>query len=430
MDTWRFGKVAMGDVWRPDAGARESFQWAFEHGFVGRDFIEAVHGPMRSITEGQGGMWDSLARLSEYPVVASEEASRLYSFALGRRVGKDFFRMSEEESRMFAGQFVNNTMYGYGAADRPRMLTGALGAGWGLFKNWTTNYTGNLARYTASASRGNFGPLMWSGATTGAVGGLAALPAAGMADGMSRILADKPLSDFVYELVGNDPGDDSKPWAADMMMHGFFSNLGFTLRSRASVPTSHLMTDITMFTNISILDRAGAALGAMGTAIEDTMDFRLPMNNPQFRREMLRAFAPRTLQRAMTTFGEQGVTSLRTGNSLLPALNLYEGTLRSVGLTPVRVANAFEVHQNKIYDAKQKREAVQKLGRRWADAEMNRDWHEIARIINDAAWGEGVPIDSVQRSADAHLHKMTNPLTRRQFDDTQTRKRLQMRGIY
>jgi hypothetical protein len=429
MDTWRFAKVAMGEVWRPDAEGRAALQWAFEKGAVGRDFVEAVHGPLRALSEGKGGIWDNLQRASEFPVVASEEASRAYSFMLGRRVAKDFFRMSEGEARVFGEQFVNNTMYGYTAGDRPRMLTGALGAGWGLFKNWTSNYTGNLGRYTAEASRGNFTPLMWAMGSTGAVGGLAALPAAGMADGFSRFFADKPLSDLVYDWVGNDPGDDSKPWTADMMMHGIFSLAGFTLRSRASVPSSHLATDITMYANISILDRAGAALQGLGTAIEDSMDLKVPLNNPKFRREMLQAFAPRTLQRAMTTFGEQGVTSLRTGNSLLPALNLYEGTLRSVGLTPIQVANAFEVHQNKIYDAKEKREAIQKLGRRWADAEMNRDWHEIGSIINDAIWQYSIPIDSVQRSADARIRKMMYPLSERQFNDAQDRKRMQMRGI-
>lgn len=430
MDTWKFAKVAMGDVWRPDAAGKEALQWAFERGAVGRDFVETVQGPMRALASGKGGMWDNLARMSEFPVVASEEASRAYSFMLGRRVAKDFFGMEEEAARTFGAQFVNNTMFGYSTADRPRMLTGALGAGWGLFKNWTTNYTANLGRYTAEASRGNFGPLMWAGATTGAVGGLAAIPAAGMADGLSRILADKPLSDLLYDFVGNDPGDSTKPWMADMMMHGFFSNLGFTLRARSSVPTSHLATDMTMFANISVLERAGSGLSAIGTMLDDLSDLRNPVRNPQFNRELLRAFAPRTLQRAMTSFGERGVSSLRTGNSLLPALNMYEGVLRIAGLTPVRVANAFEVHQNKIYDADAKRLAIQDLGRRWADAELNGDWEELRRVYQDAIIDENIPIGSVKRSADARMRNMSSNLLDRQLTDTQDRARLKMRGLY
>jgi hypothetical protein len=250
-----------------------------------------------------------------------------------------------------------------------------------------------------------------------------------MADGFARLMGDKPTSDLIYDWVGNDPLDNSKPWMADMMMHGVFSNLGFTLRNRAAVPSSHLATDLTMFANISILDRASAALKGLGTAVDDAMDFRVPLANPKFRREMLRAFAPRTLQRAMTSFGERGVTSMNTGNSLLPALNLYDGLFRSIGLTPIKVANAFEVHQNERFDADAKRDAIQKLGRRMADAELNRDWMEIGRIINEAAWVHSVPIDSVQRSMNVRLRNMTQPSATRQFDNERARKRLQSRNL-
>jgi len=430
MDVAKFAKVATQKLLNPNAGDKQAIQRAIEEHVIGRDFIETAHGAMRNMVEGRGGMWDSLQRFSEFPVVFSEEASRTYSFLLGRQVGKDFFRMGEEEAFHFARQFVNNTMYGYSAADRPRMLTGALGAGWGLFKNWTANYTGNLARYTGEASRGNFAPLMWSMSGTASVGGLAAMPFAGMADGFARLMGDKPMSDLIYDWVGNDPMDNSKPWMADMMMHGVFSNLGLTLRSRASVPSSHLATDLMMFSNISILDRASAALKGLGTAVDDAMDFRVPLANPKFRREMLQAFAPRTLQRAMTSFGERGVTSLNTGNSLLPALNLYEGLFRSIGLTPIKVANAFEVHQNERLDADAKRDAIQKLGRRMADAELNRDWMEIGRIVNEAAWEHSVPIDSVQRSMNVRLRNLTQPVTTRQFDSERVRKRLQSRNLF
>ncbi len=428
-DTWKLAKVAMGDVWRPDTAMRADFARAFDEHVIGREFVETVQGPLRGITEGSGGFWDNAQRISEFMVVSTEEASRTYSFALGRRFAMDFMNATPEEAFHFGRQFVNNTMFGYQAADRPRVLTGAIGAGWGLFKNWTFNYTGNLAKYTGAASRGNFEPLMWAGATTGAVGGLAAMPLAGMADSMARFAADKPLSDLVYDWVGNDPGDDTKPWTADLMMHGVFSLFGFSLRSRASVPSSHLATDLVMATNIAIFDRLSGAFEAAGVAIEDITDFRIPFENPQFRRKMLKAFAPRTLQRAMTSFGEKGVQSLNTGNTLLPALNLYDGLFRSLGLTPIRVLNAFEVHQESYKDVDSKRKAIQKLGRRWADAELNRDWQEVARITNEAAWDEGVPLPSVMKSAQARMRAQTETVTKRQFDEEVVRRRLQMRGL-
>jgi hypothetical protein len=423
----RFARVAADDLLRPDQGTRNALARAFDEHVVGRDFVETVHGGMASIAKGEGGIYRNFQRWSEAPIVATEEASRSYSFLLGRRVAKDFYGLEEDAAFEFARQFVQTTMYGYGAADRPRVLTGALGAGWGLFKNWTMNYTGNLVKYSAEATRGHFNPLMWAGATTGAIGGLSAMPLAGMADGFAEWAGDKSINDFIYETLGNGPGDESKPVVADFLAHGFPSLLGFTLRSRASAPSAHLMTDITMFSNIAMLDRTIALGELMGTFVEDVSDFRVPLQDPKFRRELLRTFAPRTLQRAVTGFAQDGVQSLKTGNNLMPALNIREGVFNSFGLTPTRVANTFEVQQQAWTNAKQKKDTTQLLGRRMADATMNRDWEEVRRIQTEALL-EGVFIDSVNRSAMSRIRNQQEPFLTRQFKDRVTQQRLRHRG--
>ncbi len=236
------------------------------------------------------------------------------------------------------------------------------------------------------------------------------------------------MNDLIYDMVGNDPGDKSKPWAADFLAHGFPSLLGITLRNRASAPSSHLMTDITMFSNIAMMDRTQALGQIIGTAIEDVADFRIPMQNPKFRRELLRAFAPRTMQRAVTGFATDGVESLKTGNTLMPALNIREGVLNSFGLTPVAVANTFEVQQDAWKDAKAKRETTQLLGRRMGDASLNRDYDEIRRIQTEATL-QGVPIDSVNSSAMQHIRNQTEPFLSRQFKDRINIQRMRNRGL-
>jgi hypothetical protein len=308
------------------------------------------------------------------------------------------------------------------------MLTGALGSGWGLFKNWTTNYIGNMARYTAEASRGNFNPLLWSMAGSGAVGGLTAMPLMGMADGFARMASDKGLNDLLYDQIGNDPTDHTKPWAADMLAHGFPSLLGMTLRSRASAPSAHLSTDITMYANLAIVDRMQALAGSVGTFTEEALNGRAPLGDPRFLRQVMEAFAPRTLQRVMTSFGERGVTSMSTGNSLVPALNTIQASLASVGLTPIKVANTFEVQQEAFMSSDKQRAKIQSLGRRLADAQMNGDHFEVGRIIREAI-DSGVKLDSVSRSAQSRMSKDQEPFLSRQHFDAVTRSRLSSRGL-
>jgi len=429
LDVARFAKNATQSLLNPTKLEKQALQRAVEEHAIGRDFVETAHGGlMQRVAEGPGGIWANIQKWSEFPVVWSEEASRAYSFLLGRSVGKDFFKMGEEEAYQFARQFVQNTMYGYAAADRPRMITGALGSGWGLFKNWTTNYIGNMARYTGEASRGNFSPLLWSMAGSGAVGGLTAMPLMGMADGFARMSSDKGLNDLLYDQIGNDPTDHTKPWAADMLAHGFPSLLGMTLRSRASAPSAHLSTDITMYANMAIVDRMQALGDSLGTFTHEALNGRAPLGNPQFMRQLMQAFAPRTLQRAMTSFGEKGVTSLSTGNSLVPALNTIQASLASVGLTPIKVANTFEVQQEAFLSGEKQREMIQSLGSRLADAQLNGDHFTVGRIIREAI-DSGVKLDSVSRSAQARMSKEQEPYLSRQHFDAVTRSRLSTRGL-
>jgi hypothetical protein len=430
MDPLKFAKIALREVVSPDAKTIKAIKGAMDEAIIGRQFTETVHGGMRSIVEGEGGFIRRVLKWSEAPVVFTEEASRMYSFVLGRRVGLDFFKMAESEAFEFGRQFTHRTMFGYTAADRPRVLTGALGAGWGLFKNWSMNYAGNMVGYTAQAARGNWNPLVWSFATTAGVGGATAVPLAGMADGMAHIFADKGINDFIYDAVGNGREDspEDRPWAADFLAHGFPSLLGFTLRSRASAPASHLMTDLALFSNVAIFDRAEAMVDSVGSFIGNVGQSRNPWEDPGFRREMLRAFAPRTMQRWASSFGERGYMSLNTGNNLMPALSASEASLSTVGLTPLGVANSFEVQHLAWENANAQREEMQRYGELVANAQLNGDHGQFNRLLGEAA-GRGLLVDSVLRSATSRVRKQLEPTLELQFQDAVTRGRMKARGV-
>ena len=370
----------------------------------------------------------NIFRFMEAPVVASEELSRAYSYTMGRRVAKDFWKMGNEDAHQYAAEFVQRTMFGYSAAERPRLLNGALGAGWGLFKNWTTNYVANLAGYTSQAAKGNWHPLMWSMMGTGAVGGATALPFIGMAESFANLFQDKSINDFIYDIAGNDSNEKTEPMLANMLAHGLPSLLGFSLRSRANAPSSHLATDIFMYANMAILDRGRAVGDSLGAGFGSLGRGDNPMTNPHFRRSMMRAFAPRTLQRAMTTFGQDGLTSLRTGNSIIPALSTMDKTLATFGLTPTEVANVWEIQAEQWKDVAAKRQLMRELTQQLADSELNGDFHTSQKITM-RAWASGLPLDSIASGAMTRIRNQTQPFLDRQADDQATRARRKARGL-
>ena len=80
-----------------------------------------------------------------------------------------------------------------------------------------------------------------------------------------------------------------------------------------------------------------------GNAIDQMQEGNLAViSDPRVRRSFMQAVMPRTLQRAYTHWGVEGLDSLKTGNKLIDKLSTKNAFLYAVGLTPVEVERTFD----------------------------------------------------------------------------------------
>jgi hypothetical protein len=398
--------------------------------YMGADIREI--GRLGKVFTGGESMIDWIKALSATPVALSEEFARAYAFTAGRRLYLDFMAPSrlagqalEDAAFEFARRFTLRTNFGYGTADRPRILTGSIGTGWGLFRNWTFNYLHNLATYTnAGFGRNNFRPLLWSMMGTSAVGGVAAMPFYGMASGFSKLTTDKSLETQMYEMMGGGP---DSAYAADMLMYGPLSALRFTLQSRASVPGTEFLRDMSMMANMLLLDRSVALGKTFGVVGQNVAAGRNPFNDDRFVRHLMQFGAPRSMQRAWQVW-DGNFTSLNTGNVLAADVPKFEAIATALGFQSTDVRKLFSVSDELYKDQQAKRELLQAYGGMLDQAWTSGD----ARDVNGIIWRAhtaGLDLSSLVRSAQSRRRKREGDLLDRQFDDWMVMAYRRIRGL-
>lgn len=399
--------------------------------YMGADINEV--GRLGKVFTGGESLIDWTKALSATPVALSEEFARSFAFAAGRRLYLNFMAPSrlsgqalQDAAYEFARRFTLRTNYGYGTADRPRILTGAIGTGWGLFRNWTFNYLHNLATYTnAGFARNNWAPLIYSMLGTGAVGGIAAMPFYGMMDGFTRMATNKSLETQMYELTGGNP---HSAYVADTLMYGPLAALGVTLQARASVPGTEFLRDASMMSNMLLMDRGKALANTLGLAYQNASIGQNPYNDDRFVRELMRTFAPRTLQHAWQVW-DGNLTSLKTGNVLTSDVGRFGAIATAFGFQSTDVRKLFAVSDELYKDQQAKREAIQMYG-----SLLDQVWGPggTAKDIRGVLWRAyeaGVPIESVIRSAQSREQKRRGDYLERQFDDYKIMQMRRVRGL-
>jgi hypothetical protein len=253
------------------------------------------------------------------------------------------------------------------------------------------------------------------------------MPFYGLADGISRLATDESLTSNIYDLLGAENRADSTA-TPDLLMYGFPSLLGFSLQGRASAPGADLMRDMSMFANMAIVPRAQALGRLVGSAYDAASMGMNPLGDNQVQDQLAQFLAPRTLQRWMSLGGDNSLRSLRTGNSLLPAMGEPQAWMHILGLTPLEVAKAFDLSSEAWKDQKTTRARVSAFGEELADAWMAGD-RRGARLVLGRAAAMGLPVDSITRSATARMSKRMDPLLDRQFRDDAIAGQRRARGI-
>lgn len=418
----------------------EALRRAIDGGVMSRQFVEAAVGHdskiMRELLKGNlfskdESAFRNILNAMQAPVAASEEFSRGLSFIAGRMVGKDFFGLEGEQLWTFAKDVALRTNYGYRTFDRPNMITGPLGTGWGLFKNWTWHYVTNLlGAYSKEALHGNFKPLVWAGLGTGSIAGAMGIPGYGVANGFSKMFSNESLTQHVYNLLGNDGDPDSgRPLMADTFLYGIPGFFGVSMQSRAAAPTSDIMRDSQMLLNTAHMQRAIGVGNSLKHGWAMASRGMNPFDSHNFNRSLVQAFLPRTMQRAYMATAKDGLISLQTGNRVMPSPGTLQTLAYTFGVSPLSIEKRLDAH-NELYEkTNAMRERISFYGDLLAQSVIRGGRVPYAEVINRCMY-EDVPLDSVIRSFKSRLSKEYSDLIERRWD-LATRVRLQQtRGLY
>lgn len=443
LDPLRILRQSFKELAKPDEQLAKDLKWAFDFRVAEKPFVEQVSGQqaeelmsiMKSLSRtgergSGGGFLKWIQAFSEYGVGRSEIFSRGHSFVMGRIVGRDFFGLEGAQLREFARSFTGRSMYGYAVADRARIIQGHFGTVGGLFKNWPMHYLANFMTYTGEAVRqANFAPLLWANAGTWAMGGAAALPAFGIADSMSKMFNDKGLMQNTYEMFGYADRGPLAERGIDSLFYGLPAFLGLSLQGRASVPgaearldsAASILRDVNTFTNIALMDRAMVLGDAIGSSIDKARATgQHPIDSSSVRDLWYRALAPRTLYRSLALSKDGGLRSLQTGNRLLSDISMPERVAYTVGFAPLDLQKFYDVSSELWRDQNKIRERIGTYGDILSEARQEGNHYLQMQILRDAMT-EGLPLESVWKSADRRVYQDQTDLLERQFRTAQSR---------
>jgi hypothetical protein len=436
LDMWRLMKQSfrlMGD--QADVTWKAALENALNDGVISPRLVEEwvgkdarQLGQIKSVAKSPGQWADYVRTVSDFLPSSSERFARLQAFSTGYLLARDILKLDPEKHYGFAKKFTENTMYLYTTADRSRILTGPLGSLFGMFKNWMFHYLWQMGDYVREAKQGNVAPLLWSLGGATALGGIGATPIGAAADLMSQWFTDKSLMEQIYGALGG--GQEEGPGSVnlgDAVMYGlpaFLPELvglpGISLASSTATPFSEPLHDIQFLTSFAAWERAKAAGAAIGDSVTNYLvTGKLPIDSATVRNDLIRAFAPRSLQRILAAEGNQ-INSLSTGYPSVSGLSIGQSFLYQMGFNPVAVEKQWAVGQELWADQERLREAIRWYGQSYADATMQGDYKTATRLLR-RAMVQGLPTDSILRSARSRTDKATTPATERNFSEEAVR---------
>jgi len=347
-----------------------------------------------------GGMAGFLRKVATFSAEESEKMSRLIAFNASYRVGKDIAGLEGDALYSFMRRANEVTMFGYHTVDRANLTTGPIGSMFGLFKNWQMHFIGNMMQYAGLAiNQGNFGPLVWSGASAVAIGGLGATPLIALADGLGNWENEANSSYLWMKENYSDkvPGTDTQ--MSDAAYFGLPAFLGVSLQASSTLPGTDVRNEVTSLMSLAMWNRAKM----IGTTLMKANEFHSatgmnPLQDPNIRDMGMQALTPRFFIRAMSITEEDYVRSMSTGYPQVRDVSGVGRMLHGMGVNVVEIESMQETSQL-LYKHKEKMDStVRGLGRAYYDAITEGDSEEAQRIVTRAI-GLSVPLDKVAKSA-------------------------------
>lgn len=273
---------------------------------------------------------------------------------------------------------------------------------------WMLAYTGEAIAYN------NWKPLLWMMAGTSAVGGVGALPFIGTADDLSKAFNDEGMLISLYEMQGGaDP--EGINWA-DTIYYGLPSLFGASIQGTVSAPLADPGADIVRMMSFAHLQQAQKMVAAWGP-VTDAMEAegRYFLADQEARRALLNALAPKTFVRQAQAWESDTLRSMNTGNALVTGMSPIQRIMWGMSLNPKEVEAQFEISRELWRNQEKMKERVGYYGQQLANMYSSNDLSDVKRLMFRATV-EGIPLDSIQRSAQARMKRQETGLIEAQFD--------------
>jgi hypothetical protein len=366
-----------------------------ENSRVRSAFKEAMAGnePISNLIKGAGGLNAAIP-------LKVEELTRAHTFMVGLRMAESLGAQGEARYQL-AKNFTWRTMYGFSQADRPRVFTGPAGMALGLFKNWMFHYLADFGMYSREALRGNYQGLLWATAGVGVMAGLGGLPLYTVADQFQKLFTNKPMVENLYGGLGVEAGD--------ALFYGLPGMLGVSLQGSTGAPLNDPIRDVTFMFNLAVLDRA-KRIGQMGGEAWNqwASGGSNPLQSDRTWDMMTYALGPRTLYKAMAQVEDGALKSIRNGRPIMDGISDNEWLLNTVGLTPTRIARAWETSETLWSDQERRRARTSAFGTAFSEAWTRNDNRAMGEVLARAIEANA-DISSVMQSAVTQQRNLQQP---------------------
>jgi len=164
-----------------------------------------------------------------------------------------------------------------------------------------------------------------------------------------------------------------------------------------------------MLYSVVALDRAVALGKALGSGWDTLLGTgENPAANPQFRSELIKGLAPRSMMRWMQVSGDNYVNSLSTGQPVAK-LKPMERVMWHLGFTPTQVADNYEVANRLFRDKELQSKALESFAKQWMEAQQNGDFDAVTAVTKKAI-ASGIPIDRLHKSVQARRKRQAQTL--------------------
>lgn len=360
-------------------------EWVGRHTRAQQTFADAYK---------EGGMPELLRKGSTYMAEQSERLSRLTAFNSAYILGKNFFGLEGDALYRFMRRGTELTMYNYAAVDRARLFTGPVGSILGLWKNWQLHFLGNMMNYAGLATKGEaFAPLMWTGASALALGGIGATPLVALADGLGAWDKEDKNS-FLWTQK------NFSPEIGDAIYFGLPSFLGVSLQASSSIPGTDVRNETASLFSFALLEKYKRLQKALGDMMEARRTTGHAFADPNVRDELWAATMPRAMTKLFSAIEGDYVKSMTTGSPQVRDLSPFARMVQGLGWNSTDVER-YQVASRLMYESQQAHEElVLGLGKALSDAQLNGDSEKAEEIMRKAAAAGVLP--SVFRSAATH----------------------------